>query len=92
MKTWSRATVPTRCGNCPAVIARGEPVIVLKLGNIKRPFYRCQFCAMDRGEDVPPDLPALVETKPIPELAMTPIRALPFDFKAAQFRDPGEEG
>ena len=49
MKRWTRAKGDTWCGRCSAVVASGEPLLVLELPNVARRPVRCASCA---GEPV----------------------------------------
>ena len=62
MKEWKRTPVTVACGNCDALVAFGDPVLVMTLANVRRKLVRCQACA----GDAPPDLPPL-ETRPEPQ-------------------------
>ena len=95
MRTWRRAFTDERCGLCRREIAKGDPLLELKIAAIQAPKLRCPMCA---GYPPPDDLPPLAEQVPMPVTPFAHIRtgvgALPFDFRRAQSgeRDPGEEG
>lgn len=56
MKTWRRAGHDRICGRCGHRIAKGDPVLELKIPQATFPKLRCAGCA---GEPVPADLPPL---------------------------------
>lgn len=92
-RTWSRATMVEHCGLCGHEIARGEPLLLLKLAVLKRALKRCKVCV----GPAPPDLAPLIERTPLMVKPFAHVLntadALPLDFKrAAAGREPGEEG
>ena len=93
MTKWQRARAAFTCGSCAGVFVTGSPEYLIFIQGIKEPRRRCEKCA---GEPVP-ELPPLSKDRPEP-LALSFARvgdlaaALPFDYKAAQCREPGEEG
>lgn len=96
MRTWCRAFIDERCGNCCAPIAAGDPLLEFILTGVKHPKVRCVKCADALGYQPPVDLPAPVARESVPFSRMAHIRtgadALPFDFKRRQGeREPGED-
>ena len=89
MRTWTRATCDRLCGLCGAHIAEGGPIQMLDIGPTIK-LWRCPKCV----GPPPPDLPPLVERRPIEPMVMTRFTKdmLPLDWKRRQSRDPGEEG
>ena len=91
MRRWKRAVVTVRCGACPSLIPAGDPAQEVILPGMKRSLVRCRGCA---DGDVPPDLPAVMETTAPAGMVRFQPSLLPRDFKLAQAgeREPGEEG
>lgn len=84
MRTWRRVEHATICGLHPEhELRRGDAVQIIEIEGVTRKLQRCALCADGLP---PPDLPELVShqtTKP-----MVPLkRALPRDFKIAQFNN-----
>lgn len=97
MRTWKRAPFLCLCGLCRGDIAKGAPVLEIRVtyGGARSAslHMRCEKCM----GPAPPDLPAFVERAPefTPMVhILTGPGALPFDFKsrATGEREPGEEG
>ena len=71
-------------------------MIMITIGGMTRPLFRCGTCA---GDQVPPDLPPLVERvlEPIPMMPLRSIASsrLPLDWKQRQVepeeREPGSD-
>ncbi len=94
MKTWERATKPTKCGGLHdslTLIPTGAPMLVIAPTQTKS-FHRCEACAGPAPELPPlPAIapPAVVASSPLPGSMTRPTRtalvqALPFDYKALQ--------
>lgn len=91
MSDWQRARGTRTCGGCGAVIAVGDPVLVIPVGR-RSTLVRCGTC-----REAPADLPLVIEgDAPIslPPVTWTRFGLLPMDYgqRAANERDPGEEG
>ena len=92
MKTWQRATKPTKCGGLHdqlTLIPKGAPMLVIAPTLTKR-FFRCEACAGPA-----PELPEFVErpaaaaSDRLPGSMTRPTvaafeKALGFDYKTAQ--------
>jgi len=90
MKTWTRATVERLCGLCGKHVLEGQPIQLIDVGPTIK-LWRCEQCV----GPAPPDLPPLVERKPVTPLVMTRFAKdmLPLDWKRRSAgREPGEEG
>jgi hypothetical protein len=98
VKTWTHATALTLCQGAghrePYWIQPDEPMLVLTLPGVARRRARCRSCA---DEPVPADIPREAPREHfVPggfvKIAHVGAGALPFDYKAAQVREPGEDG
>jgi hypothetical protein len=94
MSEWQRASGWRLCGGCGAVIAVGDPVLVIPVGHRGRlALLRCGGC-----RQAPPDLPAVIACSvQLAQPELVPVRrlaGLPLDWRTRQSgeRDPGEEG
>ena len=91
MKTWKRAKLFSRCGNCGASIRLNEVYLEYQPPGMHRALKRCGLCV----EEPVPDLPVPVKPLPLPTpSAFVPLAHVARDFKQRQTgeREPGEEG
>ncbi len=98
MKTWARAPRLLFCGFCKnRQIQKGDPVLFITVGTMKRIMRRCADCS----GPAPPDLPALPEQKTPGDFSMVSVSTMRpktrGDLKARArewmpYREPGEEG
>ncbi len=58
-KHWKRAAVALYCGYCHEIVAKGAPILEIRLKRVKKTRIRCENCA---EEPVPDPLPALSES------------------------------
>jgi len=72
MREWTRATHARTCGHCGRQLLRGDPILLIRVGHVRRLLPRCEACA---GSEAPPDLPEVIEksrtTKPMSKLSVS---------------------
>ncbi len=91
MRTWHRSPVVQRCGRCGELIPKDEPYEAIQTARpLRRPKVRCRACAetAEPAELLTPSVP----TQPLRPLSFARFTDVPFDYKQAQSRDPGEDG
>lgn len=93
MRQWTRAAIDRYCGGCGALMAPGQPLLIITLPGVQRKRYRCVACE----GPAPPDLPTDLGPRRDPFFQQRLDRLanrLPLDWleRAADSREPGEEG
>ena len=99
-REWRRVPTDCYCGYCGTAraIAKGEPALFVMIGQIRRPFVRCQDCAakLMQPSAPPPDLPPLHDAGGIvPALFAAVGTASKHTVTRKQwmpYREAGEEG
>jgi hypothetical protein len=94
MITWIRATMATFCGGHGCVIRPGDPLEVIQILSYgTRVPLRVRYrCAAHAWTAPPAQIPERAEPRldALPRLRVP--MTIPFDYKAAQCREPGEDG
>ncbi len=98
MKSWQRAPRDFFCGYCKGrEIKRGDPYLVITIGNVSRQMRRCVDCS----GPAPPDLPALPELKTPGDFSMVKVSSMKPKTRGdlrqqvkewMPYREPGEDG
>jgi hypothetical protein len=86
------------CGFCKTrAIQKGDPILLVTVGTMKRQMRRCVDCS----GPAPPDLPALVQQKESGDFSMVSIGSVKPKSRGGlkeiarqwmPYREPGEEG